>query len=209
MTKRKHDIKPPPVLNRAEALERMSDVFKVGGRPVSVQDRKFLSNMMEGMSAKEAYIEVFGEDRAANPAQAAANKRRRLQHLFLVELEKRGISTEQLVSRFQEGLNATRTEYFSSKDGVVQDERTDPDWEVRRRYLDMLMKSMGQYAPTQVEHQGKVDVASKRELTDENIERVLGQIAEHVSEVHEKLDNDESLTDDALRRFAGGEIVDG
>jgi hypothetical protein len=191
-------------LNPNEAWAAVSDTHKIGDRVVTVPERIFLQAIMEGFPPGEAYIKAYGEEKTIYPRQNGYNLRRKLEGALLQELEKRGLSTNKLVEKFEEGLEACSVEYFSDKDGVVQDERKGPDHECRRRYLDMLLKMRGEYAPAKVETETNVTVRNGQVASEIELKQMLGQIAQDVGDVVGMLEQDKSLSDAELRRLAAG-----
>jgi len=114
------------------------------------REKRFVKNFIKNpkvcdAAAKAGYTHPnYGSVLLAKP---------RIQQAILMELERQGITDEEVVRKLREGLDATLPERRSPKGVVVQDEH--PDYYVRSLYLDKIFKIRGDYAPEKREEISK------------------------------------------------------
>jgi len=114
------------------------------------REKKFVKNYIKNPKVCEAASKAgyphpnYGSVLLAKP---------KIQQAILMELERQGITDEEVVRKLKEGLDATLPERRSPKGIVVQDEH--PDYYVRSLYLDKIFKIRGDYAPEKKEEVSK------------------------------------------------------
>ncbi len=99
---------------------------------------KYVANRIAGMNKTKAAIAAGYSPKTADTMGAQIERTAGVRASFQ-ELLRSAIPQELITQRLQEGVNATAKTYFQ-KAGEVTDEREDPDYATRHKYLETVVK---------------------------------------------------------------------
>ena len=110
---------------------------------LSLKERGAVEGVMEGKTKTQAMIDAGYSETTAVKRQQMVFGRDRVQDAFVAALESQGLSADRLARIIEEGLEATRT-LGNKKEG---NSHVVPDYHVRHKYLETILKVIGAYAP--------------------------------------------------------------
>ncbi len=109
---------------------------------VSVRQRKFLAEKLNGKSSAEAARAAGYSESVARKADVRITGNAAVQEAFKQLLDRAGITDEKLARRLAEGIDAKETKFFAHEGRVIST-RTVIDYGTRHRYLELVLKLKG------------------------------------------------------------------
>jgi hypothetical protein len=134
---------------------------------LSPKERNAVRGVIEGKTKTQAMIDAGYSETTAAKRQQLVFGRERVQDAFIAAFESQGLSADRLARIIEEGLEATRT-LGNKKDGMAL---TVPDYHVRHRYLETVLKVMGAFAPQKHE-----------DVTETHEDRIRRMMAEQAAD---------------------------
>jgi phage terminase small subunit len=115
---------------------------------LSPMERKAVLGVIEGKSKTRALIDAGYSESTAIKRQQMIFGRERVQDAFIASFEGAGISVDRLARLLKDGLEATRILGMrnNGEPYIV------PDWRIRHRYLETVLKIKGAYPDKTVRH---------------------------------------------------------
>lgn len=115
---------------------------KHGPNKLNTRQRKYVAGAMSGKTPRQAALDAGYSPSVAQTASKTINKTPAVRALFILALEKAGITDEMLAQRLHDGLNATETK-LAQKDGVFQDSRELIAFPERRATVELVARLRG------------------------------------------------------------------
>jgi hypothetical protein len=130
---------------------------------LSPKERGAVKGVIEGKTKTQAMIDAGYSETTAVKRQQLVFGRERVQDAFVAAFESQGLSADRLAKIIEEGLEATRT-LGNNKEGTSHPV---PDYSIRHRYLETVLKVMGAFAPQKHE-----------DVTETHEDRILRMMAD-------------------------------
>jgi hypothetical protein len=120
---------------------------------LSIKQRKFLKNLAEGCTQKDAAIKAGYSKRSAKAIATENLTKPSLRTPFLQMLESKGINDARLADSIAAGLDATKViscnviaaEGMADANGMTKDFVDVPDFMARHKFVDTCLKLRGDY----------------------------------------------------------------
>lgn len=135
-------VSPSETPSEPETKERhyLRGVGEMNWRPTK---RKLLHELAKGTQThKDAAIAAGYAPGSAGVAASRALADPEFRSELRALMDRVGATRERVLTRIREGLDATKKTYASS-DGIITDQREDPDWEARGKFADRAARVRG------------------------------------------------------------------
>lgn len=107
----------------------------------------YLTARIQGKSKEESKrIAQYGANTPTSVIESSPN----LRSALLSCMEKNGLTEQFLADKLKQGLEATKIQYFS-KDGMVVDERVNPDHDIQHKYFTKALEIRGDIKSNAIE----------------------------------------------------------
>lgn len=117
--------------------------------PTSKQ-KKYVKAVIEGNSKEKAKLIAGYSAKTSTEIIERSPKLANLRAELLEKMEDVGVTSEILARKLKQGLSTKKKQFFS-KDGIVTDERTTPDEDIRHKYLRAALEIRGDIKNSAIE----------------------------------------------------------
>src|SRR3990167_5611490 len=150
---------------------------------LSAQQLMYIQARMQGHNKEESKkVAKYSLNTSTQVIERSPNMKAALLECFKLN----GLNEQVLTEKLVQGLNADK-KYFFTKDGIVTDERTTPDFDAREKYLKDALNVRGDVSGDKVEvNLGIVQLPTKKSVDDWNKDELPSDNTNNANE--EKID---------------------